>query len=560
MNLKKRLPKYSIATGLAAALALTTLTPSAHANVFASNIKINGTLKGVASVGAGSGATITYILNEHASQGVSIKILQGATVVRTIAIAGGSPGTTNGLNTVVWDGKNDSSAVVPAGNYTVSVTAQSSGYAVWTQIISNANPKVYWPSGIAVDTRTDSAYYGRVMVANGVDTANNVDPHPVGVIKFNADGSEADEGQSSAGVSFRTDNFLADSIRSLKYGTDDRVYWNDWVGSGKITAADMAMTTNQVILDTDLVSGNPGNWADIDVTDPGTTNAMCWFADGSYPSVGIFAWPMTNNGVADPGVFGINLVTSSGLDIPLRSGFGMMIDEKGNLLLGEVRSNPTDNSVKLISITNLWPSAVDGSPTNWWNASAAWPYVSENINWQDGAELNSTFCNIAAAAIDSRSKPKYGSAAFNGSSGGLKVFNLSDGTVVTNIQQDISVFDIGTCFDNAGNVYAGNATTHNWQAFSPPGPNQATTPAVATLTVTAAVAASHITGINVSGGTVTIKFTGDSSLPASAFKVYSSTTVNGTYTDASAVVTGSAGSYTATVAVSGNARFYRIKQ
>ena len=548
MKSNKYLSQISIVTGLALALALTAFAPSARANVYASNIKVNGVLTGLATVGQGSGATITYILNEPASSGVTIKILSGATLVRSITISGGIAGTTRGLNTIVWDGKNNGNANVAPGNYTVSVSASSSGYLVWTQILTNTNAKVYWSSGIAVDTTTNSAYYGRVMVANGVTTALNVAPHPVGILKFNADGSEADEGQSAAGNPFVTDPYLSDSCRSLKYGTDDRVYYDDWTGSGRIIACDMIMSSNQVVLDSANFFGTAsgGNWADIDVTDLGTTNAMAWFADGGYPSVGVWCWPLTNNGVADPTFEGINVLASGGAAIPLRSGYGMMIDTAGDIFLGEVRSNPTDTSVKLTCITN-------------WQSASSLPIVSENIGWQDGAESDSVFRSVAAVAIDSRANPKYVSAAFSGSSGGLIIVNAADGTVVTNINQNLAVYYIGTCFDNVGNVYAGNANAATpWEVFSPPGANQATTPAVATIQVTVPMAISNIA---VSGGTATIKFTGNPSDPASAFKLLSSGTVNGTYSlAAGAVITGSAGSYTATVAASSAAQFYRIER
>ena len=77
-------------------------------------------------------SAISYILNEPASAGVTIKILSGATAVRTISLAGGSAGTTRGTNTVVWDGKDDSSANVPGGNYSVSIKAAATGYGGWT--------------------------------------------------------------------------------------------------------------------------------------------------------------------------------------------------------------------------------------------------------------------------------------------------------------------------------------------------------------------------------------------------------------------------------------------
>jgi hypothetical protein len=70
-----------------------------------------------------------------------------------------------------------------------------------------------------------------------------------------------------------------------------------------------------------------------------------------------------------------------------------------------------------------------------------------------------------------------------------------------------------------------------------------------------------ITGISISGGTVTIKFTAGASDPASAFTLFSSGTVTGTYSSAvGASVTGSAGSYTATVPANGAMQFYRIQR
>ena len=101
----------SIIGGLALALALATAAPSAHANVYATNIKLNGGMSNI-SVAPGTSVSISYILNEPASSGVTIKILSGATPVRTITIASGA-GTTRGLNTVAWNGKDDSSANVP---------------------------------------------------------------------------------------------------------------------------------------------------------------------------------------------------------------------------------------------------------------------------------------------------------------------------------------------------------------------------------------------------------------------------------------------------------------
>jgi hypothetical protein len=546
-----------IGTGLAFALALSTYTPSAHANVYASNIKVNGVLQGSATVGQGVGATITYILNEPASLGLTVQIYSGATLVRAIAIAGGSSGTTQGLNSVVWDGKNDSNVAVPLGDYSVKITASSNGYLDWTLIIDNTNPKIYWPSGIAVDTRTDSPYYGRVMVANGVNTANNVPANPVGIVKFNADGSEGDEGQSNAGNPFRTDAYLSDSVRSIKYGTDDRIYFLDWVGNGKVIACDMIMSTNQLIFDANLnpiLRGLTSGMADMDITEPGTTNGLVWLADADYPSVGVYAFPLTNNGAADSTSAGFN-VLAPGPNIPLRTGFGMMVDDTGDVFIGEVRGNTGDPNPRAISITNVWGASI-GYPTNWWNTVETFPIVDTDLNWSVG-QSDDTFRSIAALAIDSRTSPKYVACAMSAGSGGVRILNAADGTLVTNINQGVTMNYIGTCFDNVGNVYAGNANTaSSWQAFSPPGANQATTPAVVRVQV---VAPPRITSINVSGGTATIQFTSAATDPSSAFTLDSAGVVDGIYSPASgAVITGSGGTYQATVSTSGPTQYYRI--
>jgi hypothetical protein len=561
MNCTRSHLRTAFLTALALALAFIAAAPSARANVYATNIKLNGALTN-ATVGQGSSVTITYILNEAASAGVTIKIFSGATAVRTINIAGGSPGTTAGLNTVTWNGKNDASANVPVGSYSVSITAASNGYLYWTQVISNANPKVFWPAGVVADTKIDSIYYGRVMAANGVSTANNVAPHPVGIVKFNADGSEADEGQSDAGNPFRTDTINGDSVRSLKFGDDDRVYWENWITYGQISAADMAMTTNQLLLDCDqnpnlnnLVYGVSG----LDITDPGTTNALIWVTDASdYPSVGVWAFPLTNNGVADSVNGGIN-VLATGPNIPLVCGPGIMISDSGDIYIGEVRNNAGDASPRCICITNVWPSGIDGTPTNWWNGTESYPITSTRLNWAVG-QSDDTFRYENQVAIDSRKNPKYVSVSMGGGSGGGKILSAADGTLVTNIFNNSTVFYIGTSWDAVGNVYFGNAA-HSWEMWSPPGANTNTTPAVPLIQVTAAATRPHITNISVSGGTVTINFTGDASDPASAFTLVSSGVANGTYNPTvGASITGSAGTYQATAPTSGAIQFYRIRR
>jgi hypothetical protein len=70
----------------------------------------------------------------------------------------------------------------------------------------------------------------------------------------------------------------------------------------------------------------------------------------------------------------------------------------------------------------------------------------------------------------------------------------------------------------------------------------------------------NITSIQVVGANVQINFTGSAADAASAFTLLSAGTVNGTYLDAGATMSGSSGSFQATVPVNGATRFYRIKR
>ena len=74
-------------------------------------------------------------------------------------------------------------------------------------------------------------------------------------------------------------------------------------------------------------------------------------------------------------------------------------------------------------------------------------------------------------------------------------------------------------------------------------------------------AAITVTGISISGGTVTIDFDAGASDSPTGFDVISAGTVNGTYAAATATITSpSSGKFQATVATAGSAQFYRIKR
>src|SRR5439155_17400290 len=78
------------------------LVPTARANVYATDIRLNGALTDL-QLGSATNVNITYILNEPATN-VTINITSGATIIQTIIVTNPSPGTLRGTNLVVWDG------------------------------------------------------------------------------------------------------------------------------------------------------------------------------------------------------------------------------------------------------------------------------------------------------------------------------------------------------------------------------------------------------------------------------------------------------------------------
>ena len=201
------------------------------------------------SVAQGANVSISYILNEAASAGVTINIHSGATAVRTISLAGGGAGALRGLNTVVWDGKDNTSNILPVGNYSVSITAASSGYSGWTVTTDDNNEGnySYYSFGIAVDRNTNSPYYGRVFVSNSYDNSSagtNYGDY-VGIQKLNADGSYADEGGfSTGGVAWSGGGFAPWKIR---VSDDDKVYIMDVFGYGDVYRFDALLSTNSML-------------------------------------------------------------------------------------------------------------------------------------------------------------------------------------------------------------------------------------------------------------------------------------------------------------------------
>jgi hypothetical protein len=372
-----------IATGILLSAA------SARANVYATDIKVNGSLSTITNSGA-SPVTITYRLNQAATLGVTVALWQGTNKVATI---GG--GTNVGLNTVVWGVTNSSGTALTAGTFSVSITAATSGFTNWHQISvdTNAGNYAFDPNGIAVDQNTNSPYYGRVAL--GCSYQNGTATNPIsgaiildGIYKMNADGSFADEGGFGyGGYTMDDGGHLSTNQMSsasfvvpwrLRIGADDRIYMLDYSDEGAVVAFDMQVTTNQVVIDDGGADGGalggPHNYAgnpnfsllgygigNFDVSSTDTTNAAVWLCNNDYPNWGIWMYHITNGASVtnDNGTQAV--IAGSTSDLSLVSSGGCTVDTNLDIFCGQTRNH--ENALYDAMVFTNWNGGIL-PPTN----------------------------------------------------------------------------------------------------------------------------------------------------------------------------------------------------
>jgi hypothetical protein len=541
---------------------------SVRANVYATNIKVNG---GLSAVGVPLGATaqISYILNEPASGGVIIKISSTNALVRTITIPAGSPGTLRGTNVVTWDGKDNSSTPVAVGTYSFAITASSQGYSTWTQITDDqTNGNAVWEGrGIAVDQNTNSPYYGRVFVSNAAVNdpgANDWQGYQVGILKCNADASYADEGGlSTGGYPWAGDGF---SPWHLEVSSSDRVYVNDFTTNGQVVAWDPTVSPN-----TELLALRPDNWTNLSVNLSGPavsgrgTNQVLWMADAHQNSstqtgLGIVRYSLLSDGTCAPGDKGTVAVAVGGsltgnpVDVAL--------DNSGNIytIQGNSEVGDTNNRVFRFPAFNPASNSVAITQADW--------AIGANDDTMAGAnglavDPTGTYLAVAFTGISG-----------SGSNGCTQIFFASNGAPVVNLDLGMTISglsdhqDEDCAWDAVGNLYYIDNWFGVWRAVSPPGTNSATTLSVPTIVIGGSSPggpAPVVTGITETAGVVTITFTGATSDTSADFSVVAAGTVDAPYTKVAGVVitaTSTPGQFQASVPAAGfgPTQFYRIKR
>jgi hypothetical protein len=525
-------------------------------------LKINDGFTNV-SVTAGTSVRISYILNEPASGGVLIKILGGTNAVRTISLTAGSPGTLRGTNTVIWDGNGAGSSTVPVGVYGVAVTAAAKGYAGWTQTTDdNADGNAVWQGrGIAVDQNTNSPYYGRVLVSNAEENPSGLTNwlgFHVGILKCNADGSYAEEGGlSTGGYPWAGDTL---SPWHLGISRNDQVYINDFTTNGSVIRWDPTISDNSLV-----PVLRPDNWTNLNVNLSGPalsytgTNTFLWMADAAFGSsfnigVGILRYTLRPDGTCatnDPGMIAVAVggsLTGNPVDVA--------VDRAGNIFTIQGNAEPGDPSNRVFRFRPFTTLDTNSPPLT-------------NAVWEVGA-TNDTMAGAAGIAVDPSGT--YVAVAFTGQltqNGCTQVFYATNGAVVTNIDLGVTIStfsdheDWDCAWDAVGNLYYIDNIFGAWRAVSPPGTNQVTTVALATIQVTGTVPSvpPQITKISIIGGLVVIDFSAGTNDTADTFTIQAAANVTGAYSKVNATVTNvGPGQFRATLPAGPSTQYFRISR
>jgi hypothetical protein len=448
----------------------------AKANVYATNIRMTGSIPGNSSNATVyvpcELAYVSYLLNDAADAGVTLEFLAGTNVVRTMNIPPGSEGTFRGENTVVWDVKNDFDDFVPLGLYKVRITARSHGYSDWAQISDDYNPGNYLsgPRGIAVNRNTNSTYYGRIYVSNGLLGLypDLVTGDQAGIFKLNADGSPAKEGSLATG-----DWAWAGTGASpwkIEVADDDQVYVADRSNQGLVLRFDPEISgASQTLM---LRSDNWPNGGAVNLSGPfingAGTNKMVWMADTTdAEGLGIRAWSVASNGVLatnDSGFTAVQAGTNSDLN---PAPFDVALDASNRIYTIQYCLTPGDPAPRVLRFP-----AFTGAPLT-------------NADWSIGSGQNN-LCGASGIAVDPTGT--HVAVAFSGVGdgfgrvgGGVRVFRTADGSEVRTLTPAPYHDFTDVAWDNAGNLYACDNWSQLWRAYSPPGLNQTSTVSLQTL-------------------------------------------------------------------------------
>ena len=456
--------------GLSMVLGAGTLwPPELQANVYATNLRLVGGLQ----PGGGGSVEIRYVLNEPATAGVQVEILQGAQPVRVFSLAGGAPGTMRGENVVLWDGRDDAGQPVCCGSYRVRVTAAAHGHGTWTQISDDFNPGnyVFAPAGIAVHRDATSPYYGRVFVANARPGPNPefTEGDRPGILKFYADGSPVGEGSwSDGGWAWAADG---SSPGELEVGDNGWLYVWDRARQ-QLLRFDAEVTASSL----------RQAWGEGNRPQPGAVMAgfglsfwngamRLWMAQESVGAgPGVYLWRLDAQGVAaagDPGVLAVSAGTGSDLTAaPVDvAAFG------GWLFVAQSRLNSGDPAPRVLGFAHGTNEPV-GLRTALWSIGGG----DDNLRGASAVAVDPTGRYVAVAF-----RGVLSGGIFRG--GRIVLLDALTGQWLATLPRADQAYT-GVAWDAVGNLYVACWSESVWRVYSPPGSNAATTVSIQTVEVT----------------------------------------------------------------------------
>ena len=514
-----------------------------RANVYPTNVRLNGGTTNV-TASAGTSVIISYLLNEPASSGVTVAIKSNATTLRTIIIAGGNAGTARGSNAVVWNGKDDSSNNVAPGNYSFHVTASASGYGDWTQISNDGDDGnyVYSPTSIAVNRNPNSPYYGRVFVANAIENPVGLfqPGDNVGLLKANADGSAAEEGIfSSGGWSWAGDAY---SPWKIEISADDYTYVNDWTSNGIVLRFDQTVSSDSrtlVLRDDNWPESRQAKLTGPAIVGAGT-NTQVWMADIRTNGVGIRRFKVSANGTLATNDLGTTIVPTGGNSHLTDYPYDVAVDRSNRIYTIQYETDSGNTNYRVFRFPAYDESGSPLTNSDWRIGSG-----DDDLRGASGIAVDAMATNVAVAFRGVGS-------GISRTGGGVKVFSAADGSDVWAIPPALFHDYTDVAWDNAGNLYVCDAWDEVWRAYSPPGENQATTAALATVQLLPSPALPTLSGSAYAAGQFQFTLNGQANV---TYIIQSSTNLQ-SWTPA-ATNTSAAATRPISLAAPGTRSFYR---
>jgi hypothetical protein len=428
---------------------------------------------------AAESVALSYLLNEDATN-VSIDILNSSNaVVRTL-----SGPVTTGLQTVLWDGTDNSSTLLPDGDYSFRVNTIGNARADWEQIsIDSPLNSFFVPRGVAVNKNPNSPYYGRVYAAESRGGTPGVAPvrgaaTADGVYMLNADltdtGIAGGSGPYAGGIPWRNSastppegTTTPPSPFRLEVGPDDSVYVTDWSdqNSGVYQAPpDLTGTFVEVLDSTGRaasgLNATHGSISDLIVTGTGDSRTIYTIDEDFIPVAGT----TSTGSVLRYDIGSATTFTGAPSGFAYQDGFGtdtavnriqnfvnsIAQDEEGNIWLSQVRSTvpaPTDTLTSLVQInssgTVVWSSVPDLAATT----------------------ANDPLRGTQAIAYDPVNN--LFALATNQTGGAVLLFDPITKTIIDQFNFG-NTTNTDIAFDAAGNLYVNNRSGERLRVWSPP--------------------------------------------------------------------------------------------